>query len=624
MKKLEQQSVEESPPNHAEQTPVSEEQLHSALEKRAQRKTHRLAHLALMAFLGAGLESGTGHVLQERQREAMEAQADPHAAERQGREEIRLAVGNDALRVLDGYRTKGAPETQVSQEGSEQRERERVHVEGFEALGFSSEVLRQELERILPAEWMNTRNIRTIRFSDESPPEVGASYGIHAHRAADCSRSTTPGEPSVVTVYRNALEMNHNGPQYGGFLQILIHEISHANDSRNSSTLPPEPRQEQYRWLSQRALAMEHGDISRGHRRYAYGIAHLRNAIDSWTGDRYAFPEPGEGYLPLSYPRGINNPNREVRNELVVGETFAETVSLIVTLPTLPHFSPIAPEGDWRTRSAMQLSAEYGYRMSMTWRTDSDAYQDALAHIDFVEGIMPNLEARQQAAQEAVKRLEGNYRVRRAGEEMRSTVLGEQVSNLLQQEGSPNGPSYNWLVEEAPRIRERLARVSPQTLTEFDEVVARYQQSQERFRSQGEASLTSPEARQWYREQWVPFLNGVMHAKREIATHPTQAEAILHRLTQDHRRVQTAHDTLLTHLPADQQRALEEAVRLETWLHTFDQSPQDSWSATEQQKLNRVYDVIYAHLGELGADSLIRSRTDLPPERLEQLIATGQ
>lgn len=391
----------DAPPTRTQERAASPEQsLFSKLYKEARKAKLFSAMAAMSAFLGAG--SGTPHEEHQMQRDSTSVYSTPEGRARaeafDDRNAIIEATGNRVLPTIDEY--NATPHIE--------RNKALADIQGFSEAGYSDTTIREILSDILPPQWLEQTNISAIRIVNEDH-FLHDEYGTRQMAAAECSLSRKPGEASSISFYRESLRMmaRAGSRRHAVFLQIILHEIFHANDSLNSSTLDVRARESQYAWASRQALAMQHGRPEAVHqkRNYERWGTRVANAYSAWTGESYASPSAGSGYVNFGYPAGIHNADRHEEAELMAAEIPAEAVSVVFTLPIL-HRMPTDPSVSWEVRTALQLVTIGTYRVNPSWRSSNDAFQDALELVRFVKRVIPDIEMRQAAVQRAVERLE--------------------------------------------------------------------------------------------------------------------------------------------------------------------------------------------------------------------------
>ncbi|MEI7512651.1 MAG: hypothetical protein WCK01_04305 [Candidatus Uhrbacteria bacterium] len=315
--------------------------------------------------------------------------------------DIAEAVGPGAIARLNRY-TESEPDLQAYREELRDPEHPRASFAGFERLGYSSEEIRELTETLIPPDWMTARNIQNIEVIDG---EIPMSYHLEdrtdARAAGDCSSSFIPGEASMIRISKTAVENIPEKRRLQYLMQLLTHEAAHANEPLSSSTLDPETRTWAMHWMTERVQTLSAtseitSDIY---------LQRMRNEIAGFTGDTRALPAPGEGALPFSYPRSIEDTRERFELAHRYQEYYAETMAIIMTLRTQEQGPNDSSTWEERTARALLVASTFG-ALAVNWRTDDEAYQDALEHVRFVQRMVPDIEERQAQYNATLARME--------------------------------------------------------------------------------------------------------------------------------------------------------------------------------------------------------------------------
>ncbi len=375
---------EQIPTPTPEKAPVNAKEKKSVLEQslvsRAKSFKSKWLQVALAGAMGIAAESATHSP------EAPVIES-PVSDTEESRERIRQALGSGTLGRIDRY-IDAETDLQKYREELRNREHPRTVFEGFEQLGYSTEQIQQLTTELLPEEWLSIRNVENIVVSEgELPGSYGIREGVLSRAAGRCISSRTVGVGARIELSGRAISDRPRDQRLAYLMRVLVHEIAHANEPMTSFTLKPEIRLWAMDWMTDRSRTLgATSEVSSD-----IFLQSLRNNIVGFLGDEQAMPAPGEGALPFEYPRSIEFDNERVELARRYQEYFAETAGVILTLPNV---EPV--EGDkstWEERVARQLIQPSRYnRIAANWRTDDEAYLDALEHARFVRRLVPDIE----------------------------------------------------------------------------------------------------------------------------------------------------------------------------------------------------------------------------------------
>lgn len=288
------------------------------------------------------------------------------------------------------------------QRRSIERASERTNfVHGFEQMGYDDAAIESVLRQILPKEWLSQQNLTEIRVV-AGHHALPSEYGMNdAEAHAICLMSRGPQGSSPIEVYAGSYEALREPHRSRALLGTLIHEIAHANSPEGSMTQSRNQREEEADWNAQRVRIMEHAPYTLGHMRASHWVSQVGHMADRWLGDRWAYPQVGEGYLPEVYPLKIHGQTQEVTNAFRLREHHAETFSQVI-VSELPDEAFVSDEA-WDTHVAIRLIAGTDRILDTTQRIGRE-FEDALEYVRHVHRAIPDLRARSWALQRILRR----------------------------------------------------------------------------------------------------------------------------------------------------------------------------------------------------------------------------
>lgn len=354
---------------------------------------------AMAILLGFESISGISQAdVQESQDEAIIARMSPERRQDLRMDRVQEVAGQNLANSVTWHRQYEG--WAAHQRRAIERGPERVgFVHGFETIGYNNAAIESVLKQILPKEWLSEQNLTNITVSQEDG-RVGARYGMDSHAAAVTRQNQGPNGSSPIEVYAPAFAGIREPMRSRQLLSALIHEIAHANAPEASMTKGRDTREEQADWLSQRVRVMEHAPYPRTVRG-AHWVHQAGQMADRWFGDRWAYPEAGQGYLPMGYLIKIHGQTQAITNDLRQRELFAEAYDVVIGRE-LPDEAFVSDEV-WDVRVATCIISGVP-RIADTSQRVGREYEDALAYVRFVHRAIPDLRARSWALQRILRR----------------------------------------------------------------------------------------------------------------------------------------------------------------------------------------------------------------------------
>lgn len=359
------------------------------------------AKAATALFLAWNALSGVTQSTRDEEREAATAfQASPESLSRQRRARFEETLGPDFIRRLDWHASHEAWSAKTRRYIEAAPER-RGFVSGFEALGYDNAAIEAALRQVLPKEWLSRANLTEIRLG-RAIDDLPQGYDQTRATEGECRYNQGPGYSSPIQLFADAFRGMPEPVRSQRVLLALLHEVAHANAPGVSMTAPAAQREAQADWLVARVRSMQRAPYEIGIRRVSHWGHQVRSLSRRWLGDRYAYPEAGEGALPFGYPNTVHGRTSQETARLAFDELFPEVISIALSLE-LPDEAFVS-DAAWEREVAARLAEGQAARVADTSERVGRAFEDALAHARFVRRAIPDVRERSWNLQRLLRR----------------------------------------------------------------------------------------------------------------------------------------------------------------------------------------------------------------------------